>query len=237
MATSAHRLIQDQNLNLLYNAGTTPGGKTDMAKADKKGGLGGRKALNDISNSRKPSVLQPTKKDKSTNVIAIEKDPFAAKAKFSKAPEKGKNGGRKALSDLTNSVKPSTQQVPTTGRKLKTVAEEKVPSSMMDERFLHNHQECIKAQMKGVDVDYFLKSVGLNNDISAKPSAMRALQSSSKKHFEMEEIPEQLFEDQLPLSYSPACRSPKSPRPPYVNWDDENFCDLMVVETPKLLYP
>lgn len=117
--------------------GPTPGGKTDAAKADKKGGgLGGRKALNDISNSRFHSV----KKDNSLN--------------------KGKVGGRKALSDLTNSVKPPTKLV---SRKLNAVAEENAPSCILEEGFLHNHQKCIKAQVKAIDKDYFLQSVGLSN--------------------------------------------------------------------------
>ncbi|KAJ0865126.1 hypothetical protein HanRHA438_Chr12g0537201 [Helianthus annuus] len=34
-----------------------------------KGGLGGRKALNDISNSRKPSALQPSKKHNTKNMV------------------------------------------------------------------------------------------------------------------------------------------------------------------------
>lgn len=98
------------------------------------------------------------------NVISIDKDPLAVKAKIPKATEKGKAGGRKALRDLTNSVKPPPKQVPSVGRKLNAVAEENVSTSCkVDEGFLHNHQECIKAQMKAVDIDYFLKSVGLNN--------------------------------------------------------------------------
>ncbi|KAL3837682.1 hypothetical protein ACJIZ3_022273 [Penstemon smallii] len=211
MATPAHRLIQDQNLNILYN---------DVAKPSKKGGLGGRKALNDISNSRKPSVLQSTKKDNSTGVISIEKDPFAFVGK-GKVPDKGKTGGRrKALGDLTNSVKPSSQQV---------VSKKKL-DPIVEERFLHNHQECIKAHTKAVDMDYFLKSVGLNNENPVRVSSTKAFQSSSKKpatRLEMEEMPTEL------AGYcSPASRSPKSP---HMNWDDDRvFADLIAIETPKL---
>lgn len=127
-------------------AGTTPGGKTDATKAGTRGGaLGGRKALNDISNSRNPSALPSMKKDS-----FIKKDPATVKGKSSKAAEKGRVGGRKALGDLTNSAMPRPKQI----LKLNAVAEE---------GFLHNHQECIKAQMKTVDKDYFLKTVGLVN--------------------------------------------------------------------------
>lgn len=115
------------------------------------------------------------KKENSVNVISIEKDPSAVKGKSSKAPEKGKVG-RKALTDLTNSVKPRPkQQVPSLGRKSNGVAEN-VPSCIAAEGFLHNHMECIKAQMTTVDKDYFLKSVGLG-----KPSARKALPLSSMK--------------------------------------------------------
>lgn len=238
MATPAQRLIQDQNLNFLYN-GTTPGGKNDVAKADKRGGLGGRKALNDISNSRKPSGFHSVKKENSINVISIEKDPSAVKGKSSRAPEKGKIG-RKALTDLTNSVKPRPkQQVPSVGRKLNAVAEN-VPSCISEEGFLHNHMECIKAQMTTVDKDYFLKSVGLG-----KPSARKALPLSSKKleghmkYSKMEELPEHVLEDQvseLPGCCSPACRSPQSPKAPYMSWEGDNLSELMMIEseTPKL---
>lgn len=147
----------------LFCTGTTPGRKTDASKADKRGGgLGGRKALNDISNSRKPSAFSSVKKDNSINVISIDKDPSASKGMSSKKSERGKVGGRKALTDLTNSVKPRPKQVPSLGRKLNSVAE------VAEEGFLHNHQECIKAQMMTVDRDYFLKSVGLSNGNKTK---------------------------------------------------------------------
>lgn len=153
-------------------------GKTSLAKADKKGGFGGRKALNDISNSRNHSVVQ-SKKDHPKNVISIEKD---ARVKLSKVPEKGKIAGRKTLADLTNSVKPSSQQSSRgVTRKLDSVAEENVPSSIAKERFLHNHQECIKGQMKALDMDYFFKSVILNNDMPSQLSAKKAFRSSSNK--------------------------------------------------------
>ncbi|GFQ00576.1 hypothetical protein PHJA_002201500 [Phtheirospermum japonicum] len=148
IATSAHRIIQDQNLNILYN-----GAKIDAVKAKKKRRVVGRKALNDISNS---TNLPP-------NVISIEKNPIAvAKAKLPKTTEKGKVGDRKALTDVTNS-------------------------------------ECVKAWAKGVDVGYFLKSVGLSNDFRMQVSASRAIPLPTKKletnsfmHWEMKVM---LFED------------------------------------------
>ncbi|EYU19573.1 hypothetical protein MIMGU_mgv1a015145mg [Erythranthe guttata] len=167
MATPAHRLIQDQNLNILYNA----------------------------------------------------------------------------LRDLTNSVKPPPKLAPSVGRKLNAVAEEKFPGSVVEERFLHNHRECVAAQAKAVDMDYFLMSVGLSNDIPVKLSGRKALQLSSKKaeskmkHLEMEEISaEHLCGDEVvrfkKSELSPACRSPKSPRAPYTNWEDDELSELMVIQTP-----
>ncbi|KAL6526967.1 hypothetical protein OROGR_016057 [Orobanche gracilis] len=231
MATPAHRLIQDQNLNILYN-GTIPGQKTDVAITDKKPRFAGRKALNDISNSRKPSVVQPVRKDNPISVISIEKDPADFKAKFSKA------GGRKALTDVTNSVKPSAKHGLNIGRKLNAVADKNVVC-MADERFMHNHQECIKAQTEAVDMGYFLKLVGLNNDIPMQPSARRAFPLSSKKpesntnkHSEMQEM---LLEDRECRCCSPVCRSPQSPKAPYMSWADNEFPELTVIETPKLI--
>lgn len=86
-------MLQDQNIgaSLFGNDGTS--------KALKKGegGLGGRKALNDISISTKPSSLQASKKNNSTSVIFVGKYLKATKNKFSagskdnlaKVPDKG----------------------------------------------------------------------------------------------------------------------------------------------------
>lgn len=240
--------MQDQNLNILHN-----GGKTDVTKADMKGRITGRKALNDISNSRKPSVFQSSKTDNFTNAVSTGKDLCAASVattkKRGKTTEKGKDGGRKALGDITNSVKRPLQYAPKTGGKLSAVAEEKVPISIVDERFLHNHRECIKAQTKIMDLDFFMNSVGLDNDILVKPSAV--VKSSPKKPEElvkdliMEEMTEQPSDDQvlkfwkteISGNFSPACRSPESPKLPYMNWGEENFSDLMVIESPKLMHP
>lgn len=148
---------------LIPYIGATPVGKPTVTKTGRKGGPTGRKALNDISNSRKPSEIQSKKKDNSANIISIETDSSDAKARLPKVVnEKGKVAGRKALTDVTNSVKPLAQQASRAGQKLNAVAEDKARSSLV-ETFLHNHQECIKARMKSVDMDCFLKSVGLNN--------------------------------------------------------------------------
>uniref|UniRef100_A0A0V0IFW2 Putative ovule protein n=1 Tax=Solanum chacoense TaxID=4108 RepID=A0A0V0IFW2_SOLCH len=120
--------------SILFFTGASLFGKNDTSKALKKGGgLGGRKALNDISNSAKPSSLQASKKN-SASVISIGKDLNATKNKFiagtkdnlAKVPDKG---GRKALTDLTNSSKPSAKQGSKKGldKKLSAAAATNIP--------------------------------------------------------------------------------------------------------------
>lgn len=151
MATPSAYLIQDQNISIRYD-GASLVGKSGISKAAQKkgGGIGGRKALNDISNSTKPSAaLQTSKRNNSINVLSMGKDLDSSRNKLSAGRKdnysKGleKKGGRKALADLTNSSK---------------------LSSVAEEQFLHNHQNCIKAQRKAMDMSCFLKEVGLDHD-------------------------------------------------------------------------
>ncbi|KAL7183801.1 hypothetical protein ACSBR2_026052 [Camellia fascicularis] len=144
------------------------GVKSNVLKAQKNGGLGGRKALNDISISGRPSTLQTSKKHNPKNVISIGEDigpskmtSFGGKRNVSKAPKKAQAGGRKALCDLTNSRKhPHQASKKSQDKKLTVVAEEQIlPFDVSEEQFLHNHEECIKAQRnaKTIDRDYFRK--------------------------------------------------------------------------------
>lgn len=127
-----------------------------IAQKNKGGGLGGRKALNDISNSGKPSALQPSRKHNVKNVIPIEEDLSVSKK------SKAQVSGRKVLGDLTNMVSPRKQKLKSRGKQSITVAEdEKFPYSIAEEGFLHNHDECVKSQRKGMDMDEFLKTIGL----------------------------------------------------------------------------
>ncbi|KAK3037216.1 hypothetical protein RJ639_030109 [Escallonia herrerae] len=247
MATHAGRLIQDQNLNIQYN-GAPFGGKTNVSKSQKKEGLAGRKALNDISNSGKPSALQATKKPSVMKVIPIPEDlgvAFSAGGKKSvtKAPEKSKLVGRKPLSDLTNSRTTSVHQVPKKSQttKLSVVAEEKdfptTIAQIAQEGFLHNHQECIKAQRKVLDLDYFLKTVGLNDG-----EFSLLYPENSSKLLEKEAIPELMVEDDI-YQYgkaearseqnSPICGSPNSPMP-FMHWKDSDFPEFMLMEEIEL---
>lgn len=151
------------------------GVKSTVSKVQKQGGgLGRRKALNDISNSRRPSTLQTSKKHNSRNVISLGEDvgPFKLKSfrgntDISKAPEKVQvSGGRKALSDLTNSGMPHLHKASKKNhdKKLSAVVEDQIFSHVAaEEKCLHNHQECIKAQRPAVDLRYFLETIGLAN--------------------------------------------------------------------------
>ncbi|KAJ8536808.1 hypothetical protein K7X08_035209 [Anisodus acutangulus] len=244
--------LQDQNISIHFD-GASLFGKNDTSKAPKKGGgLGGRKALNDISNSAKPSSLQASKKNYSTGVISIAKDLIATK-NFAK-------GGRKALTDLTNSSKPSAQQgsKKELDKKLSAAAASNIPNSIAEEQFLHDHQKCIKAQRKVMDMDYFLKEVGLDNDIPvqlvASPhahklsmksmSSMYQLETPVKKHFEAEEMPKMLMYDQAPQcektgtcgdSSSPSLGSPISPKlSSYMSWNDATAPCFALTGTPSL---
>ncbi|KAF7132621.1 hypothetical protein RHSIM_Rhsim09G0200100 [Rhododendron simsii] len=258
MATQARGLIRDQNLSVHFDVAPL-GAKTNVLKSQKNGGgLGGRKALNDISNSGRPSALHSSKTHNSKNVISSGeeigsskmKSSFGGKRNASKAPEKVQAGGRKALSDLTNSGKPYVQQSSKDSccNKLGAVMEEQFLShNVTEEQVLHNHQECIKAQQKGIDMDYFLQSIGLETDNSIRSASPQVSPLSSKlkaesppKYLEIKEMSELLYLDRyqqkntrLPSVQASPCGSPKSPKP-CVMWEDYNLHSLTLMKSPKL---
>lgn len=257
MASQAGGLIQDQNINVHFDVAPL-GVKSNVSKVQKPGGgLGGRKALNDISNSGRPSSLQTSKKHNSKNVVSLGEDvgPFKLKSfggntNISKAPEKVQvSGGRKALSDLTNSRMPHLHKASKKNhdKKLSAVVEDQILSQVaVEEKCLHNHQECIKAQRRAVDMRYFLETIGLANDDSmllasplvSPPSRKLELETSPTRYSEMEEMPELLFEDrsqwkktEMPREQTP-CGNPKSPKS-FMHW--RNYPEFKLMETPKFL--
>ncbi|XP_027103722.1 uncharacterized protein [Coffea arabica] len=241
MATPTGRLIQDQNLNV-HSTGASLGGKIDAYRATKNGALGGRRALNDISNSGKPSALQPSTKHNSINVVSTGKVLGAGKANMSKAPpEKVKAGGRKALSDLTNSAKPSVQHLSkkSQGQKVSAKDGENIQSAIKEEAFLHNHHDCIKARRNIMNFGFFLDTVGLDKAGSSLvlPETLELKKDSPVKCLEMEEMPMILNENKVAecgdaefLGFS----SPISVKHTYENWKDDNFLGFTLKETPKL---
>lgn len=98
--------------------GAAAGGKSTVSKASKKGGLGGRKPLADLSNSVNLTLNQSLKKQNSNNfadrVIGASKSKIridgSEKKSFSKALEKLQT--RKALSDISNWEKPHLHEAP-----------------------------------------------------------------------------------------------------------------------------
>ncbi|GMY18099.1 protein PATRONUS 1-like isoform X2 [Fagus crenata] len=255
MAMQTGRLIQDQNSIVHYN-GSSVGGKTNVLNAERKGRLGGRKPLGDLSNSGKPALNHAPQKQTSKNLTFIDEvsgasqlrnDTIKKKSTISKASGKVKTGSRKALSDISNSSKSHSHEASkkNLNQKLSVVAEEAL-HTIAEERFLHNHQECIKAQTKAIDIDEFLKTVGLDNDLSkcsASPCAPPALSKlkpeSPMKYLEMEEMAEQLIEDDWSswkheLSCKPAsppCKTPRSQNH-FTLWRDCDLINLKLMETP-----
>lgn len=119
-------------------------GKGD-AKTQKKGGFGGRKPLGDVSNTGKPEFTKASKKPALTNVPQIIAD-ASNKKNLSKALDKVQTrGSRKALSDVSNTVKPPVH------KKSSVVAPP--PCGFEEEGFLHDHQQCIKAMRKANHMD------------------------------------------------------------------------------------
>nr|XP_043618203.1 protein PATRONUS 2-like [Erigeron canadensis] len=244
MALHSSRMTQDQNFSIQFDGGMKTIGSTVHKK---KGGFGTRKVLNDISNSGKPSALQASRKHNVNNVIPIGEDFGVAKKAQASVGGKGKVSGRKALGDLTNGVKPFAQQQQQQksvkkkiqGKQLITVAEDEDFSfSIAEEGFLHNHDECIKSRNKALDLDEFLKAVGLDSrDTCVQPPlTYNPKDENLYDLFEIEEITEPITEyrPRGGLS-SPNFGSPNSPRMSYMNMDYDDFSSFILAETPLRL--
>ncbi|GAY51893.1 hypothetical protein CUMW_137790, partial [Citrus unshiu] len=119
------------------------------------------------------------------------------------------------------------------------IATEEDVSDIAGEGFLHNHQECIKAQTKAVDIDEILRTVGLDNGFlkQAEPLQLSELMPvSPPRYLELQELPEEQLEDPSPWKYDrfsdldspPPCRSLKSPN---LLWKDHD-ADFMLTESP-----
>lgn len=238
MATQTGGFIRDQNRNLHFDVTSPSGLKAN--KPLKNGGLSGRKALGDISNSRRASTLKLTNKLSSKNAISVAEDfgPPITKSSFGgKTKVSTKNAGRKALGDLTNSVKPrATQEAKKTqDKKLSAIVEMPFP---LDEHSLHDHGKCIKAQEKAMalELEYFTKEYGLGNSMQSSPPrippspAKMKPEKSSIRFSEMEEVLELLQEDASQCnkyevsSEETHCASPISPSS--LKWADDMILTL-----------
>ncbi|KAJ6926611.1 hypothetical protein NC651_010889 [Populus alba x Populus x berolinensis] len=187
-----------------------------------------RTPLGDLSNSMK--------------VVASRIPHDASKMKnISKAPGKWQTAGRKPLSDISNSRKPETKKQSFNAKKLTVLTEEPdQTSAIVKEKFLHNHQECIKAQTRAMDINEFLQSIGLKDDFSkqlATPCSPLAsiTKKSPPKPLQLEATVEQLLKDQsceFNLDSPSPFRTPISPRN-YRDWMDQDYCiSFKLIETP-----
>ncbi|GMH08962.1 hypothetical protein Nepgr_010802 [Nepenthes gracilis] len=181
MASQTRSIIQDQSLNVQEN-GFGIGGKKPIAYSQKKGTL---EEKNGKLKTRKP--LQVLNRNNSENVGSIGADTGTSKAKSAaykiehrcKAQEiKEKILARKPLGQVSNACRDttnSTKQPRTKGTQLKNVSDDLLAwntadmpsSSAVEEKCLHDHQECVKEQRQTMSFDYFLETVGLRKDYHA----------------------------------------------------------------------
>ncbi|KAH8511250.1 hypothetical protein H0E87_008705 [Populus deltoides] len=187
-----------------------------------------RTPLGDLSNSMK--------------AVASRIPHDASKMKsISKAPGKWQTAGRKPLSDISNSRKPETKKQSFNAKKLTVLTEEPdQTSAIAEEKFLHNHQECIKAQTRAMDINEFLQSIGLKDEFSkqlAAPCSPLAsiTMKSPPRPLQLEATVEQLLKDQsweFNLDSPSPFRTPISPRN-YRDWKDQDYCiSFKLIETP-----
>ncbi|KHF99151.1 putative dna primase large subunit [Gossypium arboreum] len=152
-------------------------------------------------------------------------------------------GGRKALSDISNSGKPRLKETSKKNQtsKLTILAENpSEPEDIAKEGFLHNHDECIKAQKKAISTNGFLRILGLEDfskPESAKGTRMpNEMPMSPSRYLEVKEMSELLMEDWSP----PKCKlskklntAPPSPEPlDHMRWDDPEFPGFVLIGSP-----
>ncbi|KAJ4834221.1 hypothetical protein Tsubulata_018357 [Turnera subulata] len=167
-----------------------------------------------------------------------------ASKKKSTTSAKGRTNGRKALGDITNSGKPLLTSAPKKNVNPLSV----VPEDIGEERFIHNHADCIKAQTRSVDMDEFLEIVGLKNDFSKKFATPLASHVPHKvkvdtplRHLELLETAEKMVghqsqkRTQLREINSPyPWATPESPKH-FMQWKDIDCVNFKLIGTPEFL--
>ncbi|KAJ4833330.1 hypothetical protein Tsubulata_000546 [Turnera subulata] len=233
-------VVHNQNLNIHYNEASV-GRKTDVSKAPRKGGLGGRRPLGDLSNSQKPSVNQTSIfsfPDKGCSASQTAQD--ASKKKSTSKPSvKSRIAARKPLTDISNSAKPLLNEE---SKKLNVRPVEPIhPDAIAEERFLHNHQECIKALNRSMDMDEILRIVGLKSDFRkqfatpyADPLPHKVKAESPPRRLELYEMKEDVVENQSwKYPDSPPPRRTPSPEH-FMQWEDQDV-EFKLMDSPELL--
>ncbi|XP_022140909.1 uncharacterized protein LOC111011459 [Momordica charantia] len=246
MALQNGGLIQDENHNVHYN-GSSVTGKANAINLLRKSGLSGRKPLGDLSNSRKPVLNQSSKWQTPKNIKFIDEEAGAGKKKniLEGSERVQKTGSRKVLSDISNSGKPNLHEASKKKQNLKlSTVRENSPhhNAICEERFLHNHRECIKVQNYSIDKDHFLSIVGLDlpKELTSPKKA-----DCPFKHWGLEETMEWAVANEYPKKLclfgrgrlndsSPPCKSPKSPslEDPFSLWKDRDSINFTLIKTP-----
>ncbi|XP_060971353.1 protein PATRONUS 2-like [Cannabis sativa] len=221
MASQLAHLFQDQNFNAQY--GASAGGKMNAIKPGKngKGGLSGRKPLGEISNSANiaPPLAHASKKHNSKNFASTNE--VAHEKSTAKTSDKVETRSRKALSDISNSVKPHLHQAPKNRQNIKApiLDDYSFPSCIAEEQFLHDHQKCIKANATSEMNDFF-NTIGLKNVSLKQVDSPKSFSKSMKNQLEFVEIPEFLEDEYLWKQNTP----PKTPKSP--NYNASNSLDV-----------
>lgn len=167
---------------------------------------GGRKPLGDVTNSSKlPAKDKSSAKNFNTFRVQEHVQPNNKK-------------GRKPFADVTNSNKlcSKDQSSKKTCTKVLSGNEGQFDScSLANEGFLHNHDECIKAQRQSMtmSMDHFLEIVGLKRECPALVSTTQIPQVSMALESELKTVMEldKLEIDMLDISSPPTPPAPKSP--------------------------
>ncbi|KAG5247532.1 protein PATRONUS [Salix suchowensis] len=149
---------------------------------------------------------------------------------FSKAPGKWQTAGRKPLSEISNSRKPETKKRSFNAKKLPVLTEESDQTSAIAvEKCLHNHQECVEAQTRAMDINEF--------QLAAPCSPLASItKMKPPRPLQLEATVEQLPKDQ---SWEFNLDSPSPFRTPisqmnYRDWKDLDCCiSFKLIETPE----
>ncbi|CAN1179827.1 hypothetical protein LINPERPRIM_LOCUS12357 [Linum perenne] len=209
MASSIGRLFQDRNVENVWV-------NRDASKSSKKGG--------GFQTSKKAPVGSVGK----------------ASGKLRASPR-----NRKALSDISNSAKlqkgSETSKKPVVKERLNVVAEEEPPVAEcgFEEGFLHNHDECIKAQTREMDVEEFMRIISMDGDCPMQfgsPGGSTMMTTSFEPESPERNYKSLVEEGSWDLKLSPTWSLSPPPSPPKLDlsWmDEDDGCfNLKLIDSP-----
>lgn len=127
------------------------------------------KVLIEVPNTGKPSTLRASKKNHKKKLstenreidvdINIHKSTISQSSKNHQVITQGKENGRKALTNISNVETLNLHQASKTNQSKKV-------SFVADESFLHNHKDCIKSKTRAAEMEFFVRTLGLDEDSS-----------------------------------------------------------------------